>query len=169
MYKTLKIILILAFLLTINLLNPSQIDALSVVVHVPEKYTDVQAGERFYFEIEIKYPENPKRKDLRLSYEINKDDEVIAESKVLKAVETQASFMDFIVIPESAETGLHSINVKVADYENLSEEVSASFQVIGEKGAQLRMYFLILLGAIGFVGFLVVIQISTTKRKNTTS
>ena len=169
MYKTLKIILILAFLLTINLLNPSQIDALIVVVHVPEKYTDIQAGERFYFEIEIKYPENPKRKDLRLEYEIKKDDEVIAESKVLKAVETQASFMDFIVIPESAETGLHVINVKVADYENLSEEVSASFQVIGEKGTQLRMYFLILLGAIGFVGFLVVIQISTAKRKNTTS
>ena len=149
-------IVIFAFVVSIISLN--FVSALSVVVHVPEKYTDVMAGERFYFEIEVKYPENPSRKDLRLNYEILKDNKVIAESKVLKAIETQASFMDFIVIPESADSGMHIIKVKISDYEGLSEEVSASFQVI-KSGSEIKMYFFILLGAIGVVGLLVVWQI----------
>jgi hypothetical protein len=149
---------LIIFLLVLNFISISSISALSVVVHVPEKYTDVNAGERFYFEIEVKYPENPSRKDLRLNYEILKDDKIIAESQVLKAIETQASFMDFIVIPESAKSGLHIIKVKITDYEGLSEEVSASFQVI-KSSSEIKKYFFILLGAVVIVGFLVVWQI----------
>ena len=148
----------LIFLLIVMMITIQNASALSIVVHVPEKYTDVKAGERFYFEIEIKYPENPSRKDLRLNYEISKDDEVIAQSKVLKAIETQASFIDFIVIPESAETGLYIIKVDVSDYEALSEEVSASFNVTS-RGGQLKTYFFILLGTTILVGILVLINI----------
>ncbi len=153
-----KWVYLIIFLLALNFISIASVSALSVVVHVPEKYTDVNAGERFYFEIEVKYPENPSRKDLRLNYEILKDNKIIAESQVLKAVETQASFMDFIVIPESAKSGLHIIKVKIADYEGLSEEVSASFQVI-KSGSEIKTYFFILLGAVVVVGFLVVWQI----------
>lgn len=138
--------------------------ALNINVHVPEKYTDVEAGERLYFEVEIKYPENPKRKDLRLEYEIKEDGKIIANAKFLKAVETQASFMDYIVIPESAEKGLHIINVAISDYENLKEEVSASFQITGSKKDQLKNYFLILLGVILIVVLLVVIEIVLVKK-----
>ncbi len=67
--------------------------------------------------------------------------------------------MDFIVIPESAETGLYVINIKVSDYDRLSEEVSASFHVVREKGAQIKIYFLIVLGAVIFVALLVITQI----------
>jgi len=141
----------------------ASLSALSIVVHVPEKYTDVQAGERFYFEIEIKFPENPSRQDLRLGYEIlDEENNVIAQSKVLKAIETQASFIDFIVIPESAKKGLHVIKVGVSDYEVLSEEVSASFNVVRGEG-QLKLYFFILLGVIILVGVLVVINIFITR------
>ncbi len=153
-----KWVYLMMFLLALNFISIASVSALSVVVHVPEKYTDVNAGERFYFEIEVKYPENPSRKDLRLNYEILKDNKIIAESQVLKAVETQASFMDFIVIPESAKSGLHIIKVKISDYEGLSEEVSASFQVI-KSGSEIKTYFFILLGAVVVVGFLVVWQI----------
>ena len=87
-----KICLIfIGFVLFVNLVS-----ALSVVVHVPEKYVSVVAGERFYFEVEVKYPENPSRKDLSLEYKIlTRDGDVIAQSKVLKAIETQASFFVF--------------------------------------------------------------------------
>ena len=157
------ILIIILFMVFFN--NLSYVSALSVVVHVPEKYTDVQAGERFYFEIEVKYPENPSRKDLRLNYEIiDKENNVIAQSKVLKAIETQASFIDFIVIPEIAETGLHVIKVGITDYEVLSEEVSASFNVVS-RGGQLKIYFFILLGATVLVGILVVINIVLGKRR----
>jgi len=152
-------------ILVIGFFNVTSVSALSIVVHVPEKYTDVKAGERFYFEIEIKYPENPSRKDLRLEYEILKDDEVIAQSKVLKAVETQASFIDFIVIPESAEKGLHIIKVGISDYEGLSEEVESSFHVISAGSIQIKLYFFILLGATTLVGLLVVVNIVISKGK----
>ena len=105
-------------------------------------------------------------KDLRLNYEIlTQDGEVIAQSKVLKAVETQASFMDFIVIPESADSGMHIIKVKISDYEILSEEVEASFYVTSGSGGQIKMYFFILLGVVILVGVLVVINIVLSRKK----
>ena len=155
-----KLIIILFILSFFYFIGIHFVSALSVVVHVPEKYTDVQAGERFYFEIEVKFPENPSRQDLRLNYEIvDENNNLIAQSKVLKAIETQASFIDFIVIPESAKTGLHIIKVDVSDYEVLSEEVSASFQVVSKGSGQLKTYFFILLGATILVGILVVFSI----------
>ncbi len=144
------------------LLSLTSVSALSVAVHVPEKYTDVEAGERLYFEIEVKYPENPSRKDLKLNYEILKDDGIIAQAKVLKAIETQASFMDFIVIPESAEKGMHIIKVKISDYEDLSADVEASFQVVSG-GDQIKTYFFILLGVMVLIGVLLAIFISKKK------
>ncbi len=160
-----KLPLIMLGMILFSFVSLSFVSALSVVVHVPEKYTDVIAGERFYFEIEVKYPENPSRKDLRLNYEIlTQDGEAITQSKVLKAIETQASFIDFIVIPESAEEGMHVIKVKIQDYESLSEEVEASFHVTSGSGGQIKTYFFILLGVVIFVGLLVMIDIIVSKR-----
>lgn len=162
MKKKLMILIVFGFFL----LSLTYVAALSAVVHVPEKYTDVQAGERFYFEIDIKYPENPSRKDLRLSYEIlTEDGESIAESQVLKAMETQASFIDFIVIPESAEPGLHIIKVAVSDYSDLSEEIFASFHVVSKASDQFKIYFLILLGAVILVGLLVIASIFVRRKR----
>jgi hypothetical protein len=160
-----KCIFIILMMLEICFLSLTSLSALSVITHVPEKYTDVVAGERFYFEIEIKYPENPSRKDLKLNYEISKDGKIIAQSKVLKAIETQASFIDFIVIPNSAEKGMHIIKVKISDYNSLSEEVEASFHVISGSGEDIKIYIFILLGAVGLVGILVVINIFKGKGK----
>jgi hypothetical protein len=162
--KMRKYILIILLVFVLNFISVASVSALSIVTHVPEKYTDVVAGERFYFEIEVKYPENPSRKDLKLNYEISKDGEIIAQSKVLKAIETQASFIDFIVIPESAEKGLHIIKVKISDYEDLSKEVEASFHVVSA-GGDIKMYFFVLLGVILLVGVLVVVNIVQNKRK----
>jgi hypothetical protein len=156
--------LLIICILLVNLISMASVSALSISVHVPEKYTEVEAGERFYFEVEIKYPENPERKDLRLEYEIlNGLGEVIAQAKVLKAVETQASFMDFIVIPESAERGMHTIKVVITDYEELSQEAEASFHVT-KQSDELKKYFFILLGAILFVGILITLSIIFKKR-----
>lgn len=142
----------------------SQALALSAAVHVPEKYTQVEAGDRFYFEIEIKYPENPSRKDLRLVYQILKGGEIISESQVLKAVETQASFMDFIVIPEEAKKGSYSILVKIADYADLNERIEASFYV-DDNNNQTKLFFFIILGAILFLGMVISWQISRLYKK----
>lgn len=158
-----KIYLVLLILLFVNMFD--SVSALSLAVHVPEKYTDVTAGERFYFEIEVRYPENPKRKDLRLEYEIlTEDGDLISQSKVVKAIETQASFIDFIVIPESAEGGLHFINVKVKDYESLSEEVSSSFYLRSAGSDQILIYLIIVLIGIVLIGVITIISIVARKK-----
>lgn len=142
------------------------VSALSISVNVPEKYTDVVAGERFYFTIEVKYPENPTRKDLRLEYEISDSyGNLIAQSKVLKAIETQASFIDFMVIPENSKTGLHIINIKITDYESLSEEVSSSFHITKSSSENIILYLILILGAIGLVVILVIISIFKRKKQ----
>lgn len=161
-----KKIKLLALILIVFFLSAAlEARALSVEVYVPEKYTIVEAGERFYFEIDIKYPENPKRKDLRMIYQIKKNDKLIAESKFLKAVETQASFMDFVVMPENAEKGLYHINVIVSDYENLDEEISATFNVVKSKQKEIQTYFFVILGSVIFVAILLFIQIALMKRR----
>jgi len=131
--------------------------ALNLVIHIPEKYLEVVAGERLTFELEIKYPENVGRKDLRLTYQIKNGNEIVSESKVLKAIETQSSFMDYMVIPESLEVGTYTITNKVQDYENLNEQVSADFRVVKGK-ADLMKYIYILGVAIGIVDVLVIVE-----------
>ena len=154
------------FFLILFMLFISNTSALSVNIHVPEKYTDVSPGERFYFEISVKYPENPERKDLRLEYEItDRDGGLIAQTKTLKAVETQASFIDFIVIPENTKSGLYFISVKILDYDELSEEVSSSFNVVGNKVNQLKLYFIILLSAVLIIGAFVIVSIRSIRKK----
>lgn len=158
-----KVFILILFIFMLNII---QVSSLSVAVNVPEKYTDVQAGERFYFEISVKYPENPQRKDLRLEYEIlDNDGNLIAQSKVLKAIETQASFIDYIVIPESTKNGIHFISVKILDYEELSEEVSSSFYVVAGPENQLKIYFLILLSAVLIIGTFVVISFRSLRSR----
>lgn len=147
---------ILGLIVAVFVLNKSVL-ALNLVIHIPEKYLEVTAGDRITFELEVKYPENPSRKDLRLTYQIKKGDEIVSESKVLKAIETQSSFMDYMVIPESLDVGTYTIANKVQDYQNLNEEVSADFRVVKGK-ADLMKYIYILGVAIGIVDVLVIIE-----------
>ncbi len=165
MSSFIKKLLISIFLLMAVVFLPSPVFALSLTAHVPEKYTNVNAGDRFYFELDIKYPENPSRKDLRLTYQILEGSTVIAESKVLKAVEAQTSFIDFIVIPDNARGGIHTIKISVADYGGLNQEVSATFHIVEKPADQIKLYFFLLLGAVGLVGILVVVNIILERRR----
>lgn len=104
--------------------------AINITVRIGDQYTEVSGGDRLYFEVEIKYPENSKRKDLRLEYQIIENGELIASEKVLRAIETQTSFLDYIVVPKSAKAGIKELRVIVADYQELNDEVFATFRVL---------------------------------------
>lgn len=152
-------------LLVAFLVVTKSILALNLVIHIPEKYLEVTAGERLTFELQVQYPENPSRKDLRLTYQIKKGDEIVSESKVLKAIETQSSFMDYLTIPESLEVGTYTIVNKIADYENLNEEVSANFRVV--KGKEDLLKYIYILGvAMGVVDILVIVEFFMILRVN---
>lgn len=162
-----KINLIIIGIFLFNFISIASVSALDIGVHVPEKYAEIMAGERFYFEVEIKYPENPSRKDLRLEYEIRtKDGEFVAQSKVIKAVETQTSFIDYLIIPDDVESGFYTIKIRIRDYENLDEEIGASFHIISGSSLQIRIYFFILLGAAILIGILVAFNIAIGERKS---
>jgi len=158
----------------ISFLLPFPAQAISISARISDQSTEVSGGDRLYFEVEIKYPENPQRKDLRLEYQIIKPDpagtpgngEIIASEKVLRAVETQISFLDYIVVPKSTQSGTYNLQVIVTDYSDLHKEVSATFKVT--KGQdQIVTYFFILIGAMLLVAVLVIIQIISANRHAT--
>ncbi len=161
MRRTLLVIMIL-FLVCINL---ASVSALSITVHVPEKYNEVNAGERFYFEIAVKYPENPTRIDLRLTYEVvDANGNVIASSKTLKAVETQASFIDFIVLPDEMDFGKHDIDISIRDYGDLDEKVGSSFNVTKNRVDKLFLLVYVLIGAVVLLAILIVVILIRRKK-----
>jgi len=150
-----EILLIMALFAISSLINVS---ALSATVHVPEKYNEVNAGDRFYFELAIRYPENPTRVDLRLEYEVVDDGgEVVTQAKALKAVETQASFLDFVVLPEKMDYGKYEINVYVKDYGDLSEKVGSSFYVTKNRVDMLFTYIYLLALAVFFLMIAIIV------------
>ncbi|MBS3087821.1 hypothetical protein J4226_04470 [Candidatus Pacearchaeota archaeon] len=150
-----EILLIMALFAIFSLINVS---ALSATVHVPEKYNEVNAGDRFYFELAIRYPENPTRVDLRLEYEVVDDGgEVVTQAKALKAVETQASFLDFVVLPEKMDYGKYEINVYVKDYGDLSEKVGSSFYVTKNRVDMLFTYIYLLALAVFFLMIAIIV------------
>jgi len=69
------------------------------------------------------------------------------------------SFLDYIVVPQSAKSGTKELKVIIEDYESLHQEVSATFQVLKGRN-QVETYFYILLVAI-----LVVTQIIFARKK----
>jgi hypothetical protein len=139
---------------------------MTAVVNVPEKYSEVSAGESVYFETSIKWPENMGRKDLRIEYSVqDKEGEEIAYIKVLKAIETQASFMESINIPESTSPGVYYLSLKIMDYNDLNQEIGVSFKV-GKPSEQKVFYFLwIILSILGVVAIAVLIQLFFSFRK----
>lgn len=155
-------------LVTISLstfLTARPVSAISITVNIPEKYGEVAVGEKLYFETEVKWPENFGRKDLRVEYIVeDKDGNEVAYLKVLKAIETQASFMDSITISESTPAGIYKIIGKFSDYGDLSQEVTASFKVVSG-GVKPQTYNVIIIGLIFIIILLVINNFYSLKRR----
>jgi DNA gyrase/topoisomerase IV subunit A len=148
------------------LLLPGFVSAMSATINIPAKFSTVKAGESVYFETDVKWPENSGRKDLRIEYSISDKNGVeVAYLKVLKAIETQASFMDSMVIPENAAPGLYKIKLTLSDYQDLNHEVAASFTV-AKSGGSIQIYLFIIIGILVVVALAVIIgMVFLIKRK----
>lgn len=158
-----KILYFIIFIILILLGLISLGYSLSLSANVPDKYSEVVAGERFFFEMVIKYPENLGRVDLRFEYKIfGPGGELIAQSKVLKAVETQASFIDSIAIPKSVSNGVYTLEIKVLDYVDLDQEISTSFHVVSLENDKLQLYFIILISVAIFIALLVLYDLKSS-------
>ena len=156
-----KIVLImLASVLFFLVLTVNLTYAMTIVINIPEKYSEVYTGDKVYFETEVKWPENTQRKDLRIEYTIkDKEGNTISYLKVLKAIETQASFMDSISIPESTKPGTYTIFLSVKDYDKLNQEVAASFNIVNKPADLYKLYFFVAFGVICLMAILMVIEL----------
>lgn len=147
------------FLLMVMLFYMCDVFAISIVSRILERYQGVYPEERVYFQVEVKYPESPTMADLRFNYIVEKNGNVAAESKVLKAFETQVSFMDFLILPQDSEVNLHDSRIEVRDYGDLSEEVSTSFKFSKKGFDRIAIYFFTIAGMLGILEILIMIDI----------
>jgi len=130
------------------LLTSQFISAFELSVTIPDKYQEIRAGETLQFQIAIKNIEKAGRHDIKLDYQLKKGSIILNSRRELKAVETQASFLSSIKVPEETPAGVYTIEVIV----NEKEEVSTNFNVKSSEMAQIKIYLIILIGAIVIVG-----------------
>lgn len=156
-------IFLVVFVLMFFVTLPKSAMAISVTLGVSDKYSEVNAGEKIYFETEIKWPENVDRKDLKMEYFItDSNGKEIAYLKVLKAVTTQAIFSDSILIPASTPKGVYKISLKISDYKELNQDAAVSFNVIKTINKDtvilyiiISQFILILIGVVFELPFLI--------------
>lgn len=143
---------------------PFPTHAASVMVDIPEHYQTVKAGDRVYFQIEFLYPENTRRRDFRFSYAVRTNSEDVVTSEFLKAVETQASFVDYAIVPENTSAGLHTVSLRITDDtgKEIATDVSASFMVLPHFDWAMA-HFYMLLAAILVVGGSLSLQLRSIK------
>ncbi|MEJ0053953.1 MAG: hypothetical protein WDN10_04505 [bacterium] len=143
---------------------PASVHAASVALSIPDRYAQVDPDDRFYYQLNVLYPENVQRRDLTVTYRVEEGQATIVSGQYLRAVETQASFSDYIVIPTDAREGLHTIEIAVTDGDKPLAQVSGSFQVNPQED-WVMIYFSILLAAVLLVGVGLFVEILIVSRR----
>jgi len=144
-----------------EVIKTGDLEGLEVSVFVPEKYQRVQAGEMLQFQTSLKNIQKAGRQDIQLDYYIKKNEITITHRRVLKAVETQASFLDSIKVPEETLPGIYNIEVEI----NEEESAIATFYVKSSDVGQIRTYLIILIIAIVLVGGMISWQLHRLTKK----
>jgi len=131
------------------------VSALDLSIDILEKYHNVRAGEAIYFEVEIQEPERIGRHDVSLEYKIKQANKVLISAKELKAIETQASFIISLKIPDYTKSGAYFLSVTIDE----TQIAEASFNVRGAEEDRIQYYFLIIFTSMVVVGILVWFEI----------
>jgi len=149
-----KLIFIILFMMSI-MVFVRPVPALDLSVNILERYHNIRAGEAIYFEINVQEPERFGRHDISLEYKVKKANKVLVSFKELKAIETQASFIESIKIPDYAESGAYFLSVTIDE----SQIVEVSFNVRSAEEDRTPYYFLIIFTSMVVVGILVWFEI----------
>lgn len=142
-------------------IESGELKGLELSVVIPEKYQRVKAGESLQFQVSMKNIQTTGRHDIQLDYFIKKNEITVSDRRELKAVETQASFLSSITVPEETLPGIYDIEVQI----NEQESASVTFHVIGNELGQIKTYLIILIVAIVVVGILISWQLHKLANK----
>jgi len=145
------------------ILAMSLCSALTITASVPAQYQTVLSGNPVYVHTEVKWPENNVKVDLVVEYtvkDVHGND--IAYLKVLRAIETQTSFLDSVQIPDSAVSGQYTIYEDISYPGSFSQQVASGF-TIGSPGktdnSMLMTYVLVIAGIVLLIAVLAVIEL----------
>jgi len=135
--------------------------ALTISFSIPSQYQEVRPGNPLYMQTEIKWPENTIKQDLTVEYSVKgqKSNEDIAYLKVLRAIDTQASFLDSILIPSGTKPGVYITYENISNSGNLSEQTAASFNVVQGDPDIFRTYLFVIGGVVGLISILVITEL----------
>lgn len=156
-----KIIFLLTFSMVFGIiLGMFFVQALDVSITIPDKYQTVTAGDTLNFQIQIENIAEAGRKDISLEYYIKKGDIIINYKKEIKAVETQASFLSTIQVPEETLPGVYDLVVNI----NSNKTATSMFRVKSSEIGQIRNYLILLTAAVFIVGILITWELHKLRR-----
>jgi len=134
-------------------------------IEIPSQYRDVFAGEKVHFTTKIINLGGQQRMDIILEYRIAREDEEISFKRETVAIETQASFVGNIVIPDKTKPGNYVLQVQIiGEGDRTLSEGKVSFNVSERAGVVkfiLKYKWQILL----ILAILVLIPVLYIKRK----
>ena len=125
------IILITGLTTNITKAETTEENTYNLELKLPEKYYESTPGEEIFFSTKIINLNNNYRKDITLKYEITNKEETYNTQKETVAIETQASFVGEIRIPQNAPEGEYTLKVQViGENEETHSEASINFKVV---------------------------------------
>jgi hypothetical protein len=107
-----SILLIVIFTSSLNMVSAAQ--PFNIEIDLPDSYKDVASGTDVWFTIKLLNLANTQRVDVTLNYAIldSNGESIIHNSKTV-AIETQASFVADLMVPDTVQPGDYTINVVV--------------------------------------------------------
>lgn len=130
----------------------SFIASADVSVTIPDDYKQLNAGGSVIATVRISNLESTGREDVILNYDVkDSSGKTIFSKQETDAVETQASFVKTMQIPESAGEGRYSVNANVVYASGKVSSASSSFEVAKQSNNML------LTGIISFIVMIIMI------------
>lgn len=131
----------------INTLATSEISS-NLEIEIPSRYSSVDSGEQIYFTTRLMNLAQIGRRDVTLTYEIVDSSEKILVSKSeTVAVETQASFVNNLIIPEGTLAGDYTLRVTLSENGSTSS-TEHSFKVSQIETEEKDYSLIVVVGAI---------------------
>ena len=133
---------------------------------MPSQYQIVQPGNPVYVQTSVQWPENPGRVDLTVQYSVeDRHGNEVAYLQALHAIETQASFLDSVVIPAGTKSGLYTVYENITVPGNFSQTVASSFTVGESSQSTFQFYIFVMLGVVLLIAVLVLAELFVMMKK----
>lgn len=130
-----KILFLISFFLLLSAVLISATDNFNIEVSLPDSYKSVSAGQEIWFTTKVINLGSQGRMDITLTYDVidSNNNKVSSKSQTL-AVETQASFVESILLPDNLSPGKYTLKVTLSPVGSSSGAQSqTSFDVIAKK------------------------------------